>query len=377
MNDGINDNISTINYIESITDCVVCFTNNASIKCKNNTCSCYICDECMASYLNVSQQDNNLPTCPNTTCNYLYLLSDIKHYPKLIQKYNDCCLLYLVNKYGNKTKKDIEIKDKIETIRNERFVFITQSFPAAIAYTAINLFPTRLKSLDKAIKSKLTADISTSNRICMNLLCDGRLIMNGEEYSCTKCSTIFCVLCEKKKRDNHVCKEEDVESLKVINTFIKCPKCKIPVIKSDGCDHMKCSNCSEVFYYSTGLAGGSGNLNNTKLPELRTKMSLITEYSDFLDTKYTGLITTLESFESRPVEITGIIKYLKLYYNNNHELSKENKRSLSSSFCKYMTNVYYNKIRSIIFNDIEGLIQNREITEDHLRNAIKVLQSIS
>jgi hypothetical protein len=108
-------------------------------------------------------------------------------------------------------------------------------------------------------------------------MCGGML---DDGYVCILCSDSFCKDCEKRKKFNHVCKEEDVESIKVVNEFVRFPKCKVPVQKIDGCSEVTCAMCNNHFHHNTGIAGGYGNHGkngeyNVKEIKLTTGIDLI------------------------------------------------------------------------------------------------------
>ena len=92
----------------------------------------------------------------------------------------------------------------------------------------------------------------------MNLYCNGFL---DEKLVCMTCHTSFCLQCEKLLTSDHKCRPEDIESISVIKDMIHCPQCQLPVFKDVGCDSITCSNCGQLFKYSTGEKGGHGSIN--------------------------------------------------------------------------------------------------------------------
>ena len=63
---------------------------------------------------------------------------------------------------------------------------------------------------------------------------------------------------EKKElallKKEHICKEEDVESVKEIRKHSQqCPSCKIRIFRISGCDTMWCTNCNTGFNWRTGI----------------------------------------------------------------------------------------------------------------------------
>ena len=109
---------------------------------------------------------------------------------------------------------------------------------------------------------------------CSEESCDGFIKKN----KCLKCNKKYCKKCNKIKelapttsRDaiaslrssatptastsknekyNHVCKEEDLSTVAILKECKKCPKCHISIMKSQGCDHMFCTQCHTMFNWS-------------------------------------------------------------------------------------------------------------------------------
>lgn len=72
-------------------------------------------------------------------------------------------------------------------------------------------------------------------------------------WKCGVCETCVCKDCLMIKREEHTCKQEDVDTA----TFIKkdsrpCPKCGAGIHRIDGCSAMFCVQCNTCFDYKTG-----------------------------------------------------------------------------------------------------------------------------
>ena len=61
-----------------------------------------------------------------------------------------------------------------------------------------------------------------ARRFCMNISCDGFL---NEDLTCLTCLHQFCSHCEKQLDEGHICKQEDIDSVDVIRSCVKCPTC--------------------------------------------------------------------------------------------------------------------------------------------------------
>jgi hypothetical protein len=59
-------------------------------------------------------------------------------------------------------------------------------------------------------------------------------------YKCNLCTTIWCSKCDKS-HPGKICSEVDDDKLDEYTK--RCPKCKIPITRSEGCFHMNCTRC--------------------------------------------------------------------------------------------------------------------------------------
>lgn len=102
---------------------------------------------------------------------------------------------------------------------------------------------------------------------CPRELCNGVLLKDPDskgcvQHKCSICLHFVCVRCDRcfspgkqseEKRMNHVCIESEVETKKLLmNTTKPCPTCSIRVSKTEGCDHMWCTQCRTTFSWKTG-----------------------------------------------------------------------------------------------------------------------------
>lgn len=79
--------------------------------------------------------------------------------------------------------------------------------------------------------------------------CRGRIIRD----KCNICNTVVCTECLFLKTEGHVCDPNVVESVKDIRTTTKsCPSCSTLIHKTEGCDHMNCTNCGIHFSWENG-----------------------------------------------------------------------------------------------------------------------------
>ena len=96
--------------------------------------------------------------------------------------------------------------------------------------------------------------------VCPSSDCRGYL---NDNFICGLCNTQACDKCFQIKNELHVCKQEDVESVKLIQKESKpCPRCKCLIMKVVGtCDQVFCTMCHIPFSWKTGKID-SGNIHN-------------------------------------------------------------------------------------------------------------------
>lgn len=100
-------------------------------------------------------------------------------------------------------------------------------------------------------KYKLTNKNSTITFQQCN--CGGYIIVNENKRVCIKCNKEYCIQCNEIKEENHICDQKVLDSLKLItDECVKCPCCRVPIYRTEGCNHMFCTNCHGSFDWNTG-----------------------------------------------------------------------------------------------------------------------------
>lgn len=100
--------------------------------------------------------------------------------------------------------------------------------------------------------------LSSSSKSCWVHACPSegcKGFLMGEQDKCPLCETKICIECLKIRENEmeHECKEEDVETTKLLKKNTKaCPKCSTSIYKVSGCDQMWCVQCKTPFCWKTG-----------------------------------------------------------------------------------------------------------------------------
>lgn len=361
-----------MNIRSNSAECVVCFEHGSqNVKCCDNTCDTLMCVSCAKEYLDLCLEEKRIPRCPNVNCEKYYLQNDFIKFGHLLPTYNKCCLLELVNENGEEARKNWAIIDNLNKLRQARKVFLDNKFPAAIAFTASNILPRKLKTLDQQLTKKLQGDVKLSKKRCINTACDGYL---NDDFKCITCETVFCKECEKKLSHNHKCDQNDKETINFMKGVIKCPSCMVPVLRSQGCNNMTCSNCGTNFLYDSGYQGGSGAHGNLKI-EIREKLLLSGEYNSQLSKLgLLDLMLKIESLEPMPLDTEVINKILIKFYKNKEHLDNKDLDTLAAKFSELvLSNLSKNKYVKILIQ-IEEHLKTNTLTNNFLQRQIMELQ---
>ncbi len=96
-----------------------------------------------------------------------------------------------------------------------------------------------------------------TNIQCSEPECKGMLHnKSGDHYLCNLCATTFCVHCVDKctlaNLAGHACNPDLVQTIDAIrNTTRPCPRCKVRITKTMGCNDMHCTHCNVKFSWNT------------------------------------------------------------------------------------------------------------------------------
>jgi hypothetical protein len=128
-----------------------------------------------------------------------------------------------------------------------------------------------IQDLDFNIRQTYNERVTRTNEVrvevirrCPNTECRGFIQKN---HLCGICNIRICNKCHEilnpaptnegqgqvGAREEHVCKEEDIETANMILKQTKpCPNCFVSIYKIDGCDQMWCTQCHTAFSWRTG-----------------------------------------------------------------------------------------------------------------------------
>lgn len=353
-------------------ECQICYTeytlSTDKIHCNNYRCDQYICVDCMSIYLKVSTTDKQIPICPDKNCKYPYTLKNLIYADHLRAIYINCCFLELSVKQGSAVLELIDQDNIVERLKRNRQIFIVENFPKAISVVATLIMKSKLNKISKQALNASKKTVFDTSKKCMNLICNGSLDSN---FVCILCLTRFCPTCEMMFEPNHVCNKDILESIESMKQYTKCPRCSLPIEKSEGCNNMTCVSCKQNFTYSNGVAGPGGSHN--KEIQFREKTLLSIEYKDYLiDIGLIDIIIEIESLQPKKESITQINNILKLYFLDTNEKYLINLAEAYENYTlqKYMYITYNN-----VLVQIEKYIISKQLTKKYLLEVLNFIQN--
>lgn len=238
--------------------CIICYSNDDhTLKCADTYCNTRICEGCFESYLNVCLEQKSLVKCLDQHCKSYFISDCFSKKNTYFDMYKKVLMTAFLASQGSEVRDSINVSKMVSNLRDSKEQYV-KTFPPAIQLVIDVALSKKLKTIKKQNRAIIETVIKTSNRLCMNSHCNGKL---DDNFECIKCSTRFCKECEKIKKSGHVCNSTDVDSLKLMLSFTKCPNCNIVIERSEGCRNMTCSSCHTNFDYHTGEIGGSGSSN--------------------------------------------------------------------------------------------------------------------
>lgn len=370
-------------------ECNICYypIEEQSILCSNVECTSCICNECISRCINIFYKDANYNVikCPNKNClNGEYLYSDIKKVcsKEILNKFEIICFNYLKNDNFGNIVIDSTQKKIIKQIRKERHDFILNEYPISISEIInISLIP-KLNKINKKNVKYIENVITKSNKKCFNIFCNGILDKN---YICLYCNDKFCKKCEINiiENTNHICKQEDIDNITFVNSLVKCPTCKLPVIRSFGCNHITCSQCNTNFDYTTGQLCKAGNHSNAILT-LRTNYKpsniYIENKKNKQNTDNIKLLVDIENKEPSIYSFNNILNIFKKFKkesdeNLNSDVLDKYKTKISIEYEKYKMSHFKQQIYFKYLIYIQKKIESNDLKQNELYKIFEKIEN--
>jgi len=303
-------------------NCIICFEFVDSVMC---SCGEKTCHDCIIQFIEYCYKNGEIPKCSN--CSALFKYNLIKSYDtKCI--YPDIIYNYVILKNKNIIDDKINQEKMINFIRNDRLKFINSNVPLAIAKT-INI---ALKKKVLLVEKSNLNIVKETKKNCKNLYCKGYLIKNDKVLKCTSCLIENCALCEMYYNTDHVCNNDDLLSIKLLNDTVKCPNCDAPIHRISGCDNMHCTFCKQRFNYST--------LQKYSPPTVVNPVHSIVELSS--DPSIMNMLVYIKSLEP-VINIDKLVNLIKSVLTQSIITKSDDKIKIVEYYEKYIDDVITNK----------------------------------
>lgn len=371
--------------------CTVCLCPSKDyLGCIDRKCRVYICTDCFSDFLDHCNSESLPPECIALECSEWYLGSDIPR--DSLNTYQDLIYQFYLRTDGSKAEQLITKGKMIQTLRKKRLSFLEANFTDPINLVVKLAFIKRLQQINNRRKIKEKAKYG---RVCMNLICSGRLDSN---LKCNMCQSQFCLKCEQLKRSNHQCKKEDLESIKAIkNTrvcpvckitygadtkkctkcnlelaklVVECPKCKTKISRHTGCNGMTCAVCGTIFDYKTGGKSLGGSFNPKVIKVNHNKLSGM--YRNKLKGSLLNLVLDFESRIPPKKRYKTILTSLKKIKENKIEL-KKGKIELYRCVNRVKLGQYRYRNYIHVFTQLEQELRQNELDIDKIYTLVKLV----
>ena len=237
--------------------CDICCENynkssRKSIKCQY--CPFEACSDCCKKYI----LDKEEPTCMNTSCEGIWTRKYIAEY--LTQTWLNRDFTKMQEKICFDKEKamlpqTVEIISRRKTIQEKDNEI--EKLDEEIEKLNKTIRTIRRKQRDLHIEIRELEGVDDSkeksnynSRVCSSETCRGFL---NNKWVCGVCDKTTCSECNTIVDENHVCKQEDIDTFKmIVKETRQCPTCSTNIYKIDGCDQMWCTQCHTAFSWKTG-----------------------------------------------------------------------------------------------------------------------------
>ena len=253
--------------------CSICcetinISNRKDIKCLY--CNYVACRECVAQFLLVNINEPNCMNCKKVwnreflfnNFTKTFINNDYRDYRQQLLLDKEKALLpatqIIVEAMNNKEKLQKSLDEYLIEVSRKK-----QEFCDEIKFNEAIINGSTYNKQKKVFIKK-----------CGVENCRGFL---SEQWKCGICDTTTCNKClellNQEQDQEHVCKEENIESAKLISKDSKpCPKCAALIFKIDGCNQMWCVVCHTAFSWATGQIETS-RIHNPHYYEMLRNMS--------------------------------------------------------------------------------------------------------
>ena len=239
-------------------ECSICCetinkSSRALVKCIY--CEYIQCKSCFQRYLTDTTLDAHCVNCKKSlncdflreNCTSIFITKVYKNHRENILLNREKSLLPETQPYVLIRKKQKEIHSKILEINIKNRELMKQMIE-------------NKRTVNYLYRELLTLNINnTNNNVsqdkkfiwkCPVSDCRGFLNTN---WVCGICENKICNKCNEIKKELHECKEDDIETMKLLHNNTKpCPKCATMISRVSGCSQIWCPGCHTAWNWNTG-----------------------------------------------------------------------------------------------------------------------------
>lgn len=246
--------------------CINAYTNVTKKKIICNFCTFECCQECCKKFILGSINEAHCMSCKKfwstdfMSCNFPYSFISTEYRTHIENTLFDREKSNLEEVY-ELTERHCRADELNPAIRESRDKVHNINIKISALYAEVNILNNikyteqrvylELEHKQKNILHTKIQDIKLKFfGNCPKSECKG-LITNN--WKCGFCSTKVCKTCKEELHDDHVCNQDNIESLELIKRDSKhCPQCNIYIYKIEGCNQMWCTSCNIAFCWRTG-----------------------------------------------------------------------------------------------------------------------------
>lgn len=225
--------------------CSICneaFNLRARTKVKCASCEHIVCRTCLSNWLREGPPQN--PSCME--CKRPYKPMELAVY--LPQSWMKNEYRQAVGRWLTHTSKAWEVEANAFATTEKKIKKLKDTL--LDEYNKIRKIKENIRNItDEVEYLKKTMNDKISAIKCPMENCDGWVI-TGE--ICPTCDTKHCERCGEGAPDGHVCNPDIISNLDMVKRVSKpCPRCSIPIQRTEGCNQMWCTNCNGAFNWHT------------------------------------------------------------------------------------------------------------------------------
>lgn len=257
-------------YTHMSDSCFVCcekfnLSTRRKVECSNPECQFLACKTCTRHYLLNNVNDIHCMNCKQAwEQTFVVLHLNRNWYNDTYQQHRNILLFEREQSRFPETMPDVEKYQKVAEINNEKKLIENNIATLRANIDALNRKNYECDRKIRLIKTgKEEHERQKFVMPCQKSDCKGFL---STSYKCGVCKDYCCPQCfvvlGETKDENHVCKDSDMETAKLIKSTTRpCPNCGERINKISGCDQMWCPTCHTAFSWKDGTIQ-NGTIHN-------------------------------------------------------------------------------------------------------------------